>query len=317
MARQQFVPLVPHSGAESRMTSRTLSFVGVLLVLAVPAARAQSAYDRARAAFERGQLDSAYDLIRRAADAEPNRAEVQFLLGDIACNKAGRAGALSAFGLARKCKAAFSRAVALAPDSLTYLESLASYLSQAPGIVGGDKDSALMLAERVRQRDEVAGAFLLAGIWWSGNAASKVRADSVVEAVAEHHPDDRSVQLRVAGWWSGTNRAERALAAYDGLAVRDPRDAVARFFLGRQLVLMNREPRRAQEQLRGAAAAGPAPGAGPGVTTITPGAAWYRLGQTYVQLGMSDSARICFERALQINPALQPARASLDSLTHH
>ena len=27
-------------------------------------------------------------------------------------------------------------------------------------------------------------------------------------------------------------------------------------------------------------------------------------------------ARICFERALRINPQLQPAKASLDSLTH-
>lgn len=298
------------------MACRSLLLVSVLLVLAVPAARAQSVYDQARAAFERGQLDSAYDLIRRAADAEPNRAEVQYLLGEIACNKAGRAGALSAFGLARKCKAGFARAVALAPDSLTYLESLASFLSQAPGIVGGDKDSAMKLAERVLQRDEVAGAFLLAGLWWPGNAASKVRSDSVVEAVAEHHPDDRSVQLRVAGWWSQTNRSERALAAYEAMAARDPKDAVARFFLGRQLVVMKREPRRAQEHLRFAAAAAvPAPG--PGVNTITPGAPWYRLGQTYVQLGMSDSARICLERALQINPQLQVARASLDSLTHH
>ena len=302
------------------MDCRSLLLVSVLLVLAVPAVRAQGPYEQARAAYQRGQLDSAYDLIRRAAEAEPNRAEVQFLLGDIACNKAGRAGALSAFGLARKCKAAFGRAVELAPDSLTYLESFASFLSMAPGIVGGDKDSALKLAERVRRRDEVAGAFLLAGIWWSGDAASKARSDSVVEAVAAHHTDDHAMQLRVAGWWSGTNRGDRALAAYEAMVAGDPRDAVARFYLGRQLVLMKREPRRAQEHLRFAAAApasaAPAPASGSGVNTITPGAPWYRLGQTYVQLGMSDSARICLERALQINPSLTPARAALDSLSH-
>ena len=264
----------------------------------------------------RGQLDSAYDLIQRAADAEPNRAEVQFLLGDIACDKAGRAGAFSAFGLARKCKAGFARAVELAPDSLNYLEALASYLSQAPGVVGGDKDSAQKLADLVRRRDEVRGVFLLAGIWWPGNAASKTRSDSAVEALGRSHATDRTLQLRVGNWWASTGRDEKALAVYEGMAARDPKDAVARFFVGRQLVVMKRNPREAQVQLRFAAAA-TVPAPAPNVFTFAPGAPWYRLGQTYVQLGMSDSARICYERALQINPQLQPARLSLDSLTHH
>jgi tetratricopeptide (TPR) repeat protein len=53
------------------------------------------------------------------------------------------------------------------------------------------------------------------------------------------------------------------------------------------------------------------------VPSFAPGAPWYRLGQSYEQLGMPDSARRCFERALQVNPQLVPARLSLDSLTHH
>jgi tetratricopeptide (TPR) repeat protein len=297
------------------MVGRTVPLVSVVLCFAVAPLCAQSLYDRAQAAYQRNQVDSAYDLIQLAAEAEPNRAEVQWLLGDLACTKAGRVGGLSAFGLARKCKAGFSRAVELAPDSLKYLEALASYLSQAPGIAGGDKDSAMKLAELVRQRDDVRGAFLLAGLWWPGSAESKARSDSAIEAVARAHGGDRSVQWRVAGWWSGTNRGERALAAYEGIVARDPKDAVARFFVGRQLVLLKREPRRAQEHLRFAAAAA-VPAAAPGAYTFTLGAPWYRLGQTYVQLGMPDSARICFERALQINPQLDAARASLDSLTH-
>jgi tetratricopeptide (TPR) repeat protein len=303
------------------MMCRISSLAGVCPFLAVVSLSAQqpavpSLYEQARAASQRGQVDSAYDLIRRAAEAEPGRAEVQYMLGQVACDKAGRAGALSAYGLARKCKAAFARAVQLAPDSVDYLEGFARYLAQAPGIVGGDKDSALKLAERVRLRDEVRGAFLLAGLWWPGNAASKARSDSVVQSVAERHAADRDVQLRVGGWWAGTNRAERALATYEGLVSRDPKDAVARFFLGRQLVLMKREQRRAQDHLRFAAAA-QVPAPGPGVNSFTPGAPWWRLGQSYVQLGMSDSARICYERALQVNPQLQQARASLDSLARH
>ncbi len=38
----------------------------------------QRLYDAARQAAERGQIDSAYDLISRAAKAEPDSAPVQF-----------------------------------------------------------------------------------------------------------------------------------------------------------------------------------------------------------------------------------------------
>ena len=292
------------------------SLITFAFLLVAPRLSAQSLYEQAQGARQRNQLDSAYDLIQRAAEAEPNRAEVQFLLGRIACDKAQSAGAFSAFGLARKCRAGFGRAVELAPDSTLYLEAFAQYLSQAPGIVGGDKDSAMKLVEVVRARDDVRGAFLLAGLLREGNAASKARADSAVEAVGRAHPAERSVQLSVANWWSGTGRGERALALWEALVSRDPKDAVARFFVGRQLVLLKRELPRAQEHLRFAAAA-TVPALSSGVQTFVPGAPWYRLGQSYVQLGMSDSARICFERALRVNPQLQGARLALDSLTHH
>ena len=297
------------------VVGRLVTCVSLITTAVVFRLEGQSLYDQARAVYARGQLDSAYELIQRAADAEPDRAEVQFLLGDIACRKAERAGAFSAFALARKCKAGYARAAQLAPDSTSYLEALASFLAQAPGMVGGDKDSAQQLIAVVRARDEVRGAFLQASIWWAGNAASKARSDSVIDALAAAHPADRVIQLRAAQWWTDTQRDERALPIYQGLAARDPQDAVARFFVGRELVVLKREPRRAQEHLRFAATA--TPPTGRGVPSFAPGAPWYRLGQTYEQLGMSDSARICFERALQVNPQLVPARLSLDSLTHH
>ena len=295
------------------VANRHLPPATLLWLFAAAPLSAQSLYDQSLAARGRGQVDSAWELIQRAAELAPNAAEVQFLLGDIACQKAGTASAFSAFGLARKCKAGFSRAVELAPDSLGYVAAFASYLGQAPGIVGGDKDSAQKLIALVRARDEVRGVMLQAGLWWAGNAASKGRADSAIDAVGRSHESDRAVQFRVAQWWEQTQRLERALTVYEGMAARDPQDAVARFFVGRSLVLMKRDPRRAQQNLRFAAAA-TLPAAGTSVLTFAPGAPWYRLGQTYEQLGMNDSARICFRRAFEINPRLDAARVSLDSL---
>jgi tetratricopeptide (TPR) repeat protein len=294
------------------MKPTSLAALALLAVAAPAALQAQSLYEQARAAFARNQLDTAYNLIQRAAEAEPNRAEVHAWLGQIAGRKAQRGGFPGGFGAARKCKAGYSRAVALEPGNLDYLEGLAEFLSQAPGIVGGDRDSALVLAERIRRSDEARGTFLMADVLRRGNARWKARADSVLDAYAGAHAADRTAQLSVANSFARNQQDARALPFFERLAARDTSDALARYGLGRTLVVLKREPRRAQPHLWFASRA-PAPAAGQ--PSIAAGAPWWRLGQSYVQLGIPDSARICFERALQLNPQLRQARQSLDSLS--
>ena len=67
--------------------SIALGIVAALLATAAtfPALRAQTPYDSALAAYARSDLDRAARLAGRAAAAEPGRAEVQELVGDIAC----------------------------------------------------------------------------------------------------------------------------------------------------------------------------------------------------------------------------------------
>ncbi len=279
--------------------------------VAIPA-RAQDLLVQARAAAERGALDSAYALIQRAAEAEPNRAEVQHALGQIGSQRAAQLNNLFALGIARQAKRGFARAVELEPDNPTYLEGLAGYLSGAPSFAGGDKDSARVLAERLLRIDATRGTFVLAGILWQGSGADKARADSLVEAVARGAGDDRAAQVRVASFWAQTDRAERALAVGERMIVRDSTDAVARYLVARNLVALRRDPRRAQRYLRYALAHQPPP-TGP---TFLAMSAWWRLGQAYVQLDRPDSARAAFLQALRILPTFPQARLSLDSLGH-
>ena len=293
--------------------SRCSLAVGALACALAAPLRAQNAFEQARAAFRRNQVDSAYNLIQRAAEAEPNRAEVQFWLGQIAGIKAQRAGIPRGFGPARKSKRGYARAVELAPDSLDYLDGLSGYLANAPGIVGGDRDSALVLAERIRRVDPRRGAFLVAAVLVRGNDRQKARADSVVDALGRSAAGDRETQLQVANYWTGRGNIGRALPIYERLVARDTTDVMARFGVGRALVMLQREPLRAQGHLWFAARAPSRPADEPGQTPNV-GAPWWRLGQSYVQLGMPDSARICFEQALRVNPQLQQARLSLDSL---
>ena len=274
--------------------------------------QAQTLYEQAKAASERHQTDSAYALARRAADAEPNRAEVQYLLGGIACDKAQASGGLGAWSPARACKAAFGRAVQLEPDNPNYLTALAQYLEQAPGIAGGDRDSALRLAERLRGIDEGRGTTLMVEVLDRGGAREKARADSIVDAYEHARPNDRGVQLTAAGHWSSTGRYDRAIAIDERLLARDGSDQLARFGIARNLVLQRREPRRALELLQQVVLAPRPPDGQP---TYILGAPWWRLGQAYVQLGLPDSARAAFQQALRVNPQFAQAQRSLDSLS--
>lgn len=237
---------------------------------------------------------------------------MQDALGDIACQKAQQASGLGRYGPARKCKKAYSKAVALEPTNINYLSDLAQFLAAAPGIVGGDRDSALALAATVRKVDEPGGVFLMAEVLRHGNDKDKSRADSLVEGLAGPAAD-RATLFRMAGYWASTGHVDKALAIDERLIAADPSDLVAQFGVGRNLVVLKQDPRRAQTHLRLAETA-PAPAPEKGKPGVSPGAVDWRLGQAYVQLGITDSARIMFERALQTNPKLTPAKASLDSL---
>ena len=293
----------------------------VLLATASPLC-AQTIIDRAHGALERSQFDSAYALAQQAAKDEPGRADIQFLLGQAACGKLFQGdGLLSALASARRCKAAYGRAVELEPSNLAYLEALAGFLSQAPGIAGGDRDSALKLAEVVRARDDVRGTIIAANALARGDPRQKARADSLMEYLARAGLEDRGTLISVAQYWTTTDRPERALAIDERLAARDTMDYVARFGIGRNLVVLRRELAVAQAHLRFAMRAPPNPPGGlsllPGTPSIVPGAPWWRLGQSFVQLNLPDSARFYFEEALRVNPRLSQARRSLDSLQRH
>ncbi len=294
-----------------------------LLLAAIPrTGQGQDLYAAAREAAERGQLDSAYRLILRAADREPDRASVQFWMGEIAAFKARSSGfSLAGFTAARRAKAGFGRAVRLEPDDPDYLQVFAEFLSQAPGIVGGDRDSALALAEHLRRIDPVRGTVVLADIVHQGNSEDRARADAMIERLVAEYPADRVALGGAGNYYAITGRPALGVPLYAAMVDRDSADGEARYGLARLLVTTGREPRRAQEQLRWVlahaaeiVAEAATPGAPGRRFWFNPAAAWVLLGGACRQLGESDSARAAYQRALALEPDLKDARAGLDSL---
>jgi tetratricopeptide (TPR) repeat protein len=277
------------------------------------ALRAQDLLLAARSAAERGAMDTAYTLLQRAVEAQPTRAEAHFWLAQVAGTRAAQHRNLSSFFLARRAKREFGRAVQLEPRNPVYLEGLGRYLARAPGIVGGDRDSARALAWNLVPLDRMRGVSLLVELdLRGGTPADRARADSLIESFAAEPSGGREGQIRLASFFGYTRRAERALPIAERLVAENPADAVGRYVLGGVLVTLRRDARDAVRHLRFALEHPPA------ITTdgrqYWPPGVWWRLGQAYAQLNEPDSARAAWQEALRLQPGFRPVKAALDSL---
>ncbi|MEO3879870.1 tetratricopeptide repeat protein [Rheinheimera fenheensis] len=106
------------------------------------------------------QMERAEALLEKAVKYDANNADYQHWYATASCNLASSASMFSALGYAKRCKKAYETALKLAPENPRSYIALGSFLAQAPGIAGGDKDKAQALAQQLKQLDEVQGWLL-------------------------------------------------------------------------------------------------------------------------------------------------------------
>jgi tetratricopeptide (TPR) repeat protein len=114
-----------------------------------------------------GDADRAVETMEQAAALAPASSDLQRQLGDAYGFAAQKAGMLSKMGLAKKCKAAYDKAVALDPGNIDARWSVMEYCRQAPGFVGGGMDGAYAQAEEIRKLDPNRGRIALATLYVS------------------------------------------------------------------------------------------------------------------------------------------------------
>lgn len=152
----------------------------------------------ARRAFDDGRYPEARSALEQIVAAEPRNAEALFylgwtslrldrpeaavasleravaidnaqsryfrVLGDACGVQIRRASFFTKLGWARRCLAAYNRAVALDPDNVDARVARMGYYWHAPAIAGGGMDKARAEAEEIRRRDPVRGAQALADL---------------------------------------------------------------------------------------------------------------------------------------------------------
>lgn len=118
-----------------------------------------------RVHLARGNADGAVAAFERATELNPTTSDLQRQLGDAYGLAALKAGMLGKFGFAKKCKAAYEKAVALDPKNIDARWSLMEYCRQAPAIAGGGMSDAYAQAEEIRKLDASRGRLALASLY--------------------------------------------------------------------------------------------------------------------------------------------------------
>ncbi|HKB89257.1 MAG TPA: hypothetical protein VKC60_01940 [Opitutaceae bacterium] len=122
--------------------------------------------------FYRGRLALWFDddakgrsCLEKAAQEIPNDARIQNALGDAFGLAAQHASLFCKFDWAKKCKAAYERAIELDPQNPDYHWSLMGYYQLAPRIVGGGFDKAFAQAAEIRRLDPMSGRVAFATLY--------------------------------------------------------------------------------------------------------------------------------------------------------
>ncbi len=118
-------------------------------------------------AMRRSDVDDAINHFEKAIELAPNNSVYYMELGGAYGAAARKAGLMSQLGLAKKCRTALEKSVALDPDNLDARNGLISFYRQAPGFVGGGLGKAYAQAEEIRKRDFHRGSLILGQLYAS------------------------------------------------------------------------------------------------------------------------------------------------------
>lgn len=141
-----------------------------------------------RLALQRGEPEKAVRLMEEAVEWAPNHSECHRALGDAYGRFAQTASVFRRFGLAKKCLAAYQRAVELDPQNVEARMCLFDYYRLAPGFIGGSKDKAAAQAAEIKKLDPARGGHALATL--HASERNYERAFAEINEVLKTTPDD-------------------------------------------------------------------------------------------------------------------------------
>ena len=136
-----------------------------------------------RVYFQLELWDNSMHMAEKALALDPQNSSYHLWLGRAMGRKAEQANPFAAFGLARKVKIEFERAVALDANNLPARADLSEYYLEAPGFLGGDKNKAKQQADYVAEHDRALASYIYARVQEKqGNAGTEAEYKKAIAA---------------------------------------------------------------------------------------------------------------------------------------
>jgi tetratricopeptide (TPR) repeat protein len=108
--------------------------------------------------------DTSLKMAEKSVALEPRNSLYHQWLGRAAGRKAENSNPFTAFGLARRVRSEFEKAVALDGSNISARADLAEYYTEAPGFLGGDKNKARQQADAVAPHDPALASYIIARV---------------------------------------------------------------------------------------------------------------------------------------------------------
>jgi tetratricopeptide (TPR) repeat protein len=182
-------------------------------------------------------LDGALPLAQEAVDLDGKNSNFHLELGKVFGEMAARASFLSAGSLATKFRKEVEIAIQLDPGNLDALDAMMQFKYQAPGIMGGSKDEARALAEKITALNASEGYMAHAELAELEKDSGQM--ETFYLKAVQASPRNYEAQTALAKFYSQSPHAKYGAAAIDAQAALqlDPTRVEAYWILARVFAL--------------------------------------------------------------------------------
>src|SRR5579871_1835185 len=156
-------------------------------------------YVLARIQHEFASLDEAAKLAEAAVRLDPKSSAAHRELGEIYADQAEHVSFLKQLGFARKIRAEFDAALAIAPNDPDNMFDQVQYFVEAPGVVGGDKNKAAQVADDLVKVDPARGYLALAFIARQEKQDDKL--GGLYQKAVESNPRNYEARITLANYY--------------------------------------------------------------------------------------------------------------------
>ncbi len=260
-----------------------------------------------RAYLELNQYDAAVSSGEKAVASDPKNSDYHRWLGEAYGAKADHASMLSAYSLARKTQKEFDTATQLDAHNFDAMQDLIEYDCTAPGVAGGGEDKAQPLIKKLMSMDAAEGHYAT-GIC-KAQKKDYPGADVEFAKALESKPKTANRIYGIGDYFLERKNAEKLLGvatAGEELAPRDPR---GEFYRGVAFILQGVKAADAEKMLRDYLQTAPMNSDYP-----RPWTAHYWLGRLAESQKNATGARSEYKAALKLNAKYKQAQEALKQL---